>query len=686
MAPSLDFNATLAEQLRDAGMQMRAMTKPQKQRQHEAPTQEDAQEHAPEQTLELSQEQSCDPLSNQSRGQSHGQSRDPLHDQSDGQSHDQSRAEHTSAYQEDAAVPTVTTIDTVTQGMTGGQTDKQADVQTDGQAVAQVPPVTAHETTATAVTNTGDTTGSTTGDTTAQDAAMHTAQAASTSTVSPSDTLAVTVSALGEAHATASVTTPATTSATARATAPVSDCATVCTAGAAKADSLAENMPQGSSGHDSLPHGLTHNAANSHAHTHSDGHDSDGHDSAAHDSTGNSVRNSELSTDLPDAASELWAMSHHSAAPTLSERSWTGGVRGAVLDALRGLAGGQGHVLVNLKRLATHTGISYGSVRNAMSRLTRSGDILTRQIRMADGHGVRVEFLTLPGQEGTRAMPTMPSGRSGQSAQSGQFGPASGSSMPAAGQTVTRTVGMTAYAQSMTPHSAPSPYEQGTEAHYPAQAGSQAAAQQHFQSAPPSHLEQAQAMTAQGHWQDQAVFTTDTVTAGHAAAASGAYAATQASAHANAMPNMPNMQSMPNVAMASFAAPSTVLPAASASPALPAFWQTDDSLFACAWPHVAAAGLGMALLRGLAPIFAVQGFDAAVLPRCLRYLDWELENMGVSAEMTEPMPATSGTEAPSTHDASITLEAAHQLTQAFMRTLQRRGSWPRPALYEEGED
>lgn len=88
------------------------------------------------------------------------------------------------------------------------------------------------------------------------------------------------------------------------------------------------------------------------------------------------------------------------ASPVLSRATWAGGVRGRVLDTLRELAGGEPVVLVNLKRLAACTGIPYGSVRNAMSKLAQSGDIATRQVRMADGHGVRVHLVTARGEEG----------------------------------------------------------------------------------------------------------------------------------------------------------------------------------------------------------------------------------------------------------------------------------------------
>lgn len=92
----------------------------------------------------------------------------------------------------------------------------------------------------------------------------------------------------------------------------------------------------------------------------------------------------------------------------LSRATWAGGVRGRVLDALRELACGEPVVLVNLKRLAACTGIPYGSVRNAMSKLVQSGDIATRQIRMADGHGVRVHLVTARGEEGRTPPPPRP--------------------------------------------------------------------------------------------------------------------------------------------------------------------------------------------------------------------------------------------------------------------------------------
>ena len=286
------------------------------------------------------------------------------------------------------------------------------------------------------------------------------------------------------------------------------------------------------------------------------------------------------SPELPDAASELWAMSQHSATPTLSERSWSGGVRGAVLDALRLLAGDNTHVLVNLKRLATHTGISYGSVRNAMSRLTRSGDIRTRQIRMADGHGVRVEFLTPPGQEG--------------------LAPAAGGE--GAGYTVAPTV--------------------------------------------------AQAVPLSGAATGVA---TGAGTGAGAGALADAATVAQAVGQAVTPPAHNAAHSTSSSSSADFSQPG-------AQAAANAFWQTTGQLFALAWPHVAEAGLGMDDLRALAPIFAVQGFDATVLPRCLRYLDWELEHLQAD-EQTEAR--------------------RKDCVNLFMRGLQRRGSWPRPKDYPE---
>lgn len=407
-------------------------------------------------------------------------------------------------------------------------------------------------------------------------------------------------------------------------------------------------------------------------------------------------------------------MSHHSEAPTLSERSWTGGVRGAVLDALRGLAGGRDHVLVNLKRLATHTGISYGSVRNAMSRLTRSGDIRTRQIRMADGHGVRVEFLTLPGQEGTGvATLTFVSSQSAVLGQAGLMGQAGmrpqetqpyapislGMPFPAGEYVPTGQTGNFAAsaAQAQAQHGG------FGSAEHAARAATHPVAPQEQHSAPYT-AQQAVTMTAdpqgihdaaqwtrqqtQGygpmptderglfHTQQSMTPASQTMTPPQRSMQQPAYQAAQQVAQQGSQPMAPlfapqeSPRAMNPDAHSAFVAP--VSPARTAT-----FWDTEDSLFTLAWPHVVAAGLRMEHVRALAPIFTVQGFDAAVLPRTLRYLDWELEQLGVPEYMDEG-------SAPNVP--ADLADAARQLTQTFLRALQRRGTWPRPAGYEEGDD
>lgn len=69
-----------------------------------------------------------------------------------------------------------------------------------------------------------------------------------------------------------------------------------------------------------------------------------------------------------------------------------GGARQIVLDALTQLKQEFSHVTINLKRLATVLGLSYGTVRNTISRLVREGVIYTTQIRTGDAHGVYIEF------------------------------------------------------------------------------------------------------------------------------------------------------------------------------------------------------------------------------------------------------------------------------------------------------
>ena len=80
------------------------------------------------------------------------------------------------------------------------------------------------------------------------------------------------------------------------------------------------------------------------------------------------------------------------AAAALSD-AHPGGARQALLDALEELRGDSSQVVVNLKRLAPAIGLSYGTVRNTVSRLVREGVICTTQVRNGDAHGVCIEFL-----------------------------------------------------------------------------------------------------------------------------------------------------------------------------------------------------------------------------------------------------------------------------------------------------
>lgn len=70
-----------------------------------------------------------------------------------------------------------------------------------------------------------------------------------------------------------------------------------------------------------------------------------------------------------------------------------GGARQVLLDALTALRQQSPQVVVNLKRLAPAIGLSYGTVRNTISRLVREGVICTTQVRTGDAHGVCVEFI-----------------------------------------------------------------------------------------------------------------------------------------------------------------------------------------------------------------------------------------------------------------------------------------------------
>lgn len=79
-----------------------------------------------------------------------------------------------------------------------------------------------------------------------------------------------------------------------------------------------------------------------------------------------------------------------------------GGARQIVLDALMQLKKEFSTITINLKRLAAVLGLSYGTVRNTISRLVREGVIYTTQIRTGDAHGVYIEFA-----EGSPLLPSV---------------------------------------------------------------------------------------------------------------------------------------------------------------------------------------------------------------------------------------------------------------------------------------
>ena len=70
-----------------------------------------------------------------------------------------------------------------------------------------------------------------------------------------------------------------------------------------------------------------------------------------------------------------------------------GGARQVLLAALLELRKQAPQIIVNLKRLAPVLGLSYGTVRNTVSRLVREGILCTTQIRTGETHGVCIEFL-----------------------------------------------------------------------------------------------------------------------------------------------------------------------------------------------------------------------------------------------------------------------------------------------------
>ncbi len=93
-----------------------------------------------------------------------------------------------------------------------------------------------------------------------------------------------------------------------------------------------------------------------------------------------------------------------------------GGARQTLLDTLERLRGQSPQVVVNLKRLAAAIGLSYGTVRNTISRLVREGVICTTQVRTGEAHGVCIEFLddtplqsvTVMGHQGIMPSPVQP--------------------------------------------------------------------------------------------------------------------------------------------------------------------------------------------------------------------------------------------------------------------------------------
>ena len=213
-----------------------------------------------------------------------------------------------------------------------------------------------------------------------------------------------------------------------------------------------------------------------------------------------------------------------------------GGARQKILDVLDELRQQSPTVTVNLKRLAEVVGLSYGTVRNTMSRLVHEGTLYTTQVRTATAHGVCIEFPDrLPLQ--------------GVATPGGHGYPPS---------------------QSVTIHDSSLSQPSG--------------------SGPPS-------------------------------------------------------------------APGTAeAPGTSAAGEADDFWGMDEELISLLWPNVYRAGFGRPHLAQLRRAYHVQGWDHANVPRCLRYLDWELER------------------AP--HSERLLL---------WMRKMQQQGHYPRPEGYVDPE-
>ena len=114
-------------------------------------------------------------------------------------------------------------------------------------------------------------------------------------------------------------------------------------------------------------------------------------------------------------SSRLGAEEAAMASVTLQE-ALLGGARQTLLDTLERLRGQSPQVVVNLKRLAAAIGLSYGTVRNTISRLVREGVICTTQVRTGEAHGVCIEFLddtplqsvTVMGHQGITPSPVQP--------------------------------------------------------------------------------------------------------------------------------------------------------------------------------------------------------------------------------------------------------------------------------------
>ena len=213
-----------------------------------------------------------------------------------------------------------------------------------------------------------------------------------------------------------------------------------------------------------------------------------------------------------------------------------GGARQKILDVLDELRQQSPTVTVNLKRLAEVVGLSYGTVRNTMSRLVHEGTLYTTQVRTATAHGVCIEFpdrLPLQGVATPGGHGYLPS-------------------------------------QSVTIHD--------------------------------SSLSQ---------------------------------------------PSGSGRPSAPGTAEA---------PGTSAAGEADDFWGMDEELISLLWPNVYRAGFGRPHLAQLRRAYHVQGWDHANVPRCLRYLDWELER------------------AP--HSERLLL---------WMRKMQQQGHYPRPEGYVDPE-